>query len=109
MLSGKGETGPDLKALRAKVGLQALALSRATAVHKRHKISQNDLALKWCLDEAHIDHRFFGNRLLRDILRRQGHGVGRKHVATIKKKMDSGALYEKHGTRRCPLQQSACS
>jgi putative transposase len=38
--------------------------------------------------------------MLRDLLRRERHQIGRKHVATLMKKMDIEALYKKPNTSR---------
>ena len=64
-----------------------LSLSRSTAYYKPQETSQNDLALMRRIDELHLDYPFAGNRMLRDLLCRDGFAVGRKHVATLMKKM----------------------
>ena len=33
------------------------------------------------LDELHLDYPFAGSRMLRDLLRREGVSIGRRHVA----------------------------
>jgi putative transposase len=38
--------------------------------------------------------------MLRDLLRRDGHAIGRKHVATLMRRMDIEALYQKANTSR---------
>ena len=57
-----------------------LSLSRSSAYYKPEETSQSDLAL----------------------LRRDGFAVGRKHVATLMKKMRIVALYKKPNTSRRP-------
>jgi len=46
------------------------------------------------MDRLHLDYTFIGARTLRDILRRSGYpGVGRRHIATLMKKMGLEAIY----------------
>jgi putative transposase len=52
------------------------------------------------LDELHLELPFAGSRMLRDLLRREGFAVGRKHVATLMRKMGIEALYQKPRTSR---------
>lgn len=77
-----------------------LSLSRSTAYYKPQETSQSDLALMRRIDELHLDYPFAGSRMLRDLLRRDGFAVGRKHVATLMKKMRIVALYKKPNTSR---------
>ncbi len=77
-----------------------LSLSRSTAYYKPQETSPSDLALMRRIDELHLDYPFAGSRMLRDLLRRDGFTVGRKHVATLMKKMRIVALYKKPNTSR---------
>ena len=52
------------------------------------------------IDELHLDFPFAGARMLRDMLKREGHAVGRKHVGTLMKKMGIEALYRKPNLSR---------
>ena len=52
------------------------------------------------VDELHLQHPFMGARMLRDQLNRAGHGVGRRHVGTLMKRMGVEALYRKPGTSK---------
>ena len=79
---------------------QLLALSRSTAYYRSREIGEADLALMRRIDELHLEHPFAGSRMLRDMLKREGHRVGRKHVATLMKKMGIEALYRKPNTSR---------
>jgi putative transposase len=63
-------------------------------------VSDADLALMCCIDELPLEHPFAGARLLRDMLGREGHAVGRKHVATLMERMGSEALYRKPTTSK---------
>ena len=50
------------------------------------------------IDELHLQWPFLGSRMLRDILRLEGIVVGRRHVATLKRKMGIQALYRRSNT-----------
>ena len=52
------------------------------------------------IDELHLEHPFAGSRTLRDLLRLEGHRIGRKHVATLMARMGIEALYRKPNTSR---------
>lgn len=77
-----------------------LSLARSTAYYRAQEYSEADLALMRRIDELHLEHPFAGSRMLRDMLRREGHRIGRKHVATLMKKMGIEALYKKPHTSR---------
>jgi putative transposase len=79
---------------------QLLELSRSTAYYRSQGLSEADLALMRRIDELHLEHPFAGSRMLRDMLKREGHRIGRKHVATLMKKMGIEALYRKPNTSR---------
>ncbi|CAG4884669.1 Integrase [Georgfuchsia toluolica] len=84
---------------------QILELARSTAYYTPPPTSPADLALMRRIDELHLEYPFAGARMLRDMLRREGHRIGRKHVGTLMKKMGIEALYRKpnlskqHGAR----------
>jgi putative transposase len=52
------------------------------------------------MDELHLEHPFAGSRMLRDLLNREGHDVGRRHVATLMRRMGIEAIYRKKNTSR---------
>lgn len=80
-----------------------LGLSRANVYYLPRPTSAADLALMRRLDELHLNFPFAGSRMLRDLLRLEGHAIGRKHVATLMRKMGIEALYRRpHTSRRHP-------
>jgi putative transposase len=79
---------------------QVLSLSRSTAYYQPQEMSETDLKLMRRMDELHLEHPFAGSRMLRDMLRSEGHAVGRKHVATLMKKTGIEAIYKKPNTSR---------
>ena len=82
---------------------QLLALSRSTAYYQPTLVSVADLALMRRIDELHLDHPFAGARMLRDLLRRAGHAIGRRHVSTLMTRMGIEAVYRKpHTSQRHP-------
>ena len=72
---------------------QLLKLARSTAYYQPRSVSDTALALMRRIDELHLQYPFAGARMLRDILRREGHGVGRRHVATLMRRMGITAIY----------------
>ena len=77
-----------------------LELARSTAYYTPQPASPEDLAFMRRIDELHLEYPFAGSRMLRDMLRQEGHEIGRKHVATLMKKMGIEALYRKPNTSR---------
>jgi putative transposase len=77
---------------------ELLELARSTAYYVPVPTSPADLALMRRIDELHLEHPFAGSRMLRDLLRQEGHDIGRKHVRTLMKKMGIEALYRKPNT-----------
>ena len=45
------------------------------------------------IDELHLRYPFAGARMLRDLLRQEGHAVGRRQVATLMRRMGIMAIY----------------
>ncbi len=70
-----------------------LALPRSSVYYTPQPVAATDLALMRQLDELHLAYPFAGSRLLRDLLRLRGVRVGRKHVATLMRRMGIEALY----------------
>ena len=56
---------------------QILALARSTAYYTPQPVPEADLALMRRMDELHLDLPFAGSRMLRDLLRLEGHSVSR--------------------------------
>lgn len=77
---------------------QLLEVSRSSVYYQPQPTSEADLALMRRIDELHLEHPFAGSRMLRDLLRREGLAVGRKHVATLMRKMGIEALYQQPRT-----------
>ena len=52
------------------------------------------------LDELHLDYPFAGSRMLRDFLNREGVSIGRRHVASLMKRMGNAAIYRRPNTSK---------
>lgn len=79
---------------------QMLSLARSTAYYRPQETSESDLALMRRIDEFHVEYPFAGSRMLRGMLRDDGHAVGRRHVSTLMAKMGIEALYRKPNTSK---------
>lgn len=79
---------------------ELLGISRGAVYYRPEPVSPSDLALMRRIDELHLEHPFAGSRMLRDLLRREGVDVGRRHVATLMRKMGIEAIYRKPNTSK---------
>ncbi len=74
-----------------------LGISRGTIYYLPKLTAADDLKLMRRIDELHLEFPFAGSRILRDLLNREGHSVGRKRVQTL---MRRTALYCKPNTSK---------
>jgi len=79
---------------------KAVGISRGSVYYLPRPVPPQDLSLMRRIDELHLEHPFAGSRMLRDLLGREGVVVGRKHVATLMRRMGIEALYLKPNTSR---------
>ncbi len=85
---------------------QLLKLARSTAYYQPTPVSEATLVLMRRIDELHLQYPFAGARMLRDLLRQEGRAIGRRHVATLMRRMGIEALYRKPSlSRRQPGHQ----
>jgi putative transposase len=75
-----------------------VAVARSSVYYAPRPLPTTTLALMRQIDALHLQHPFAGSRLLRDLLRLQGVMVGRKHVATLMRRMGIEALYQRPRT-----------
>ena len=75
-----------------------VGLSRGAIYYEPRPLPERDLVLMRRIDRLHLEHPFAGSRMLRDLLRLDGYSVGRKHVATLLRRMGIEALYRKKNT-----------
>ena len=74
---------------------KTVGISRGTVYYLPRPVSDYDQELMRRIDHLHLDFPFAGSRMLRDLLKQEGYCVGRKHVATLMKRMGIDALYRK--------------
>jgi len=79
---------------------QVLNISRGAVYYKPRPVSPEDLAVMRRIDELHLDYPFAGSRMMRDFLNRAGVSIGRRHVATLMKRMGLEALYRRPNTSK---------
>ena len=77
---------------------EALGMARSTVYALPAPISDRDLDLMKRIDRLHLEMPYADSRMLRDLLVQDGIKVGRKHVATLMKRMGIEALYRKPKT-----------
>ena len=78
----------------------ALGISRGSVYYLPRPVSAVDLAVMNRIDKLHLEYPFAGSRLMRDFLVREGHKVGRLHVATLMKRMGIEAIYRRPNTSK---------
>jgi putative transposase len=79
---------------------KVLNISRGCVYYQPRPAPAGDLAIMRRIDELHLDYPFAGSRMLRDMLHREGVEIGRRHVATLMKRMGIEALYRRPNTSR---------
>src|SRR5215210_968848 len=79
---------------------RTLGISRGSVYYQPRPVSAADLAVMRRMDELHLEFPFAGSRMLRDLLNKEGVEIGRRHVATLMKRVGIEALYRKPTTSR---------
>jgi len=79
---------------------KALNISRGSVYYLPRPVSTADCAIMRRMDELHLECPFAGSRMLRDLLNAEGVVIGRRHVATLMKRMGIEALYRKPNTSK---------
>jgi len=79
---------------------KALGISRGSVYYLPRPVPAADLAIMRRMDELHLEFPFAGSRMLRDLLNQEGTTIGRRHVATLMKRMGLEALYRKPSTSK---------
>jgi putative transposase len=79
---------------------ELVGISRAAVYYVPRPIPEGDLALQRRIDALHLEYPFAGSRLLKKLLRAEGYEIGRKHVATLMRRMGIEALYRKKSTSK---------
>ena len=79
---------------------ELLGMSRGMVYYLPRPVSDADLALMRRIDELHLEHPFMGARMLRRQLVRAGVHAGRRHIATLMRRMGIEALAPQPGTSK---------
>jgi putative transposase len=79
---------------------RTLGISRGCVYYLPRPVAAADLAIMRRMDELHLEFPFAGSRMLRDLLKQEGIEVGRRHVATLMKRMGMEAIYRKPNTSK---------
>lgn len=90
---GKGPNKPSIARQ-----CQLLGLSRSDFYHRPKAVKTDDLALMRMLDEQYLRTPFYGSRRMTVHLRRLGHGVNRKRVSRLMRRMGLQAIYPRPRT-----------
>ena len=72
---------------------QLLRLARSTVYYQPRSVPDTTLALMRRIDELHLRYPFAGVRMLRDLVRREGHVIGQEQVVTLMRRMGITAIY----------------
>ncbi len=79
---------------------KTVGISRGSVYYLPRPVSDFDQELMKRIDRLHLDYPFAGARKLRDLLKQEGYCLGRKHVATLMKRIGIEALYRKPRTTK---------
>ena len=79
---------------------QQLEISRGSIYYLPRPVSSADLAIMRRINELHLLYPFAGSRMLRDLLRQEDVSIGRRHVATLMKRMGLEAIYRRPNTSK---------
>ena len=77
---------------------KALGISRGCVYYRPKPLSEREQTLMNRIDRLHGELPFAGTRMFRALSRPEGVPVGRKHVATVMRRMGPEALYRKPRT-----------
>lgn len=79
---------------------KVLNISRGSVYYLPRPVAERDLILMRRIDELHMNYPFAGSRMMQGLLKQEGFEVGRKHTATLMKKMGIEALYRRPRTSK---------
>lgn len=79
---------------------ELVGISRGNVYYLPSAVPELDQRLMKRIDALNLAYPFAGSRMLRDMLAREGLEVGRRHVATLMRRMGIEALYRKPNTSK---------
>ena len=86
--------------LRLAHQAKAVGISRGSIYYRPRPVGEAGLGLMRRIDELHLEYPFAGSRMMRGLLRQEGLPSGRRHIATLMRRMGIDALYRKPNTSR---------
>ena len=82
---------------------KAVGISRGSIYYRPRPVGEAGLGLMRRINELHLEYPFAGSRMMRGLLRQEGLSCGRRHIATLMRRMGIEALYRKpNASRRRP-------
>jgi putative transposase len=79
---------------------KVLQISRGSVYYVPRPVSAADLEVMRRLDRLHLEFPFAGSRMLRGLLAAEGCKIGRRHVASLMRRMGMEALYRRPRTTK---------
>ncbi|MCE1241437.1 MAG: hypothetical protein LWW83_16105 [Azonexaceae bacterium] len=79
---------------------QLQELSRSSVYYQAQPTSESDLKLMRRIDELHLEHPFARVRMLRDMLKLEGHEIVHKQLSPLMRKLDIQAVHRKANTNQ---------
>ena len=74
---------------------KAVGISRGSIYYRPRPVGEagrGGLGLMRRIDELHLEYPFAGSRMMRGLLRQEGLSSGRRHIATLMRRMGIDAL-----------------
>ena len=78
---------------------KAVGISRGSIYYRPRPVGEAGLGLMRRINELHLEYPFAGSRMMRGLLRQEGLSCGRRHIATLMRRMGIEALYRKPNTK----------
>ena len=66
---------------------KAVGISRGSIYYRPRPVGEAGLGLMRRIDELHLEYPFAGSRMMRSLLRQEGLSSGRRHIATLMRRM----------------------
>ena len=66
---------------------KAVGISRGSIYYRPRPVGEAGLGLMRRIDELHLEYPFAGSRMMRGLLRQEGLPSGRRHIATLMRRM----------------------
>ena len=66
---------------------KAVGISRGSIYYRPRSVGEVGLGLMRRIDELHLEYPFAGSRMMRGLLRQEGLSSGRRHIATLMRRM----------------------